>query len=288
MEYSHSENIYRDSYDSAGFIQKSISDFGIDRFANFNSNGDFFSSACNNILKPTSRSNSLAKCMSLFKCGSAGKSSMSNLAQLIQELPTQAEQVQIQASLSQAKQAPKVFMEMASFPVENVVDFKHLIYNLLVENYNHSNEETFVEPICMEILGVVRHGFRFNESFNPDKTLAELYARHIRKAELENENQNSVFIQDLYKFYLRACTELLSKYFVKQDKHTFFYDDIALFIPGGNIKDAEARISKMGTIQRKQKKRNSSESDGINSVIKQSKRKRNYWTGTPFHWASDL
>jgi len=67
---------------------------------------------------------------------------------------------------------------------------------------------------------------------------------------------------------------------VKQDKHTFFYDDIPLFVPGGSLKDAEARISKMGTIQRKHKKRNSSDGEPMlrgpsNTMVKQSKQKRN-------------
>jgi len=40
---------------------------------------------------------------------------------------------------------------------------------------------------------------------------------------------------------------------VKQDKHTFFYDEIPLFIAGGNLKEAEKRLAKMGTIQRNNK-----------------------------------
>jgi len=252
---------------------KSFVDFGIDRISVFNSNNDFFSSTCNNLNRSLSKSNSLAKCNSLFKCNSLGKcnsTSASNIANLISDLSSS---IHIESPiLTQMKPpAPKGFQEMASFPVENVVDFKHLIYNLLVDNYNHSSEETFVQPISVEVLGVTRYGFRFNEAMNPDKILPELYAQHIRKAQLQEENQNSVFIQDLYKFYLRACVELLSKYFIKQDKHTFFYDDIPLFVPGGSLKDAEARISKMGTIQRKHKKRNACEGDDM----KKSKRRRN-------------
>lgn len=114
------------------------------------------------------------------------------------------------------------------------------------------------QPFQTEVSsGVFRQGFKFCESENPDKKLPEMYAQHIRKANLQNENQNSVFIQDLYKYYLRSCVELLSKYFVKVDKYTFLYDEIPLFIPGGNLEEAEERISKMGTIQRRHK-RNSS------------------------------
>jgi len=149
---------------------------------------------------------------------------------------------------------------MDCFPVERVVDFKHLIYNLLCDNYNHPGQHTFVQRFSMEVLpGIVKHGFKFNEAENPEKRLPELYAQHIRKANLQLENQTSVFIQDLYKFYLRACVELLSKYFQKMDKFSFLYDDIPLFVPGSSLEEAEERISKMGTIQRKHKRNGSLE-----------------------------
>jgi len=144
--------------------------------------------------------------------------------------------------------------QMECFPSDRVADFKHLIYNLLVENFNNPKNATFVQPFSMELDGVLRQGFKFTESENPDKRLPELYAQHIRKANLQHENQNSIFIQDLYKYYLRSCVELLSKYFQKVDKYTFLYDDIPLFIAGGNLDDAEDRISKMGTIQRRHKR----------------------------------
>jgi len=276
---------------------KSVSDIGLDRNVFNQVSDDFFSSNfsehCNFNQSAISRNNSMAKCNSLSKCSSLGKcNSMSNIVHIIQDLPLpqviNSEQVQV--ALAQVKlekmvpppPPPKAYAEMTSFPVENVVDFKHLIYNLLVDNYNHPKEATFVQPIAVEVLGVTRYGFKFNEAENPDKKLPELYAQHIRKADLHLENQNSIFIQDLYKFYLRACVELLSKYFVKQDKHTFFYDDIPLFVPGGSLKDAEARISKMGTIQRKHKKRSLSESSDSqpvlrgpnNSMVKTVKHKR--------------
>jgi len=149
--------------------------------------------------------------------------------------------------------------QMECFSSDRVADFKHLIYNLLVENFNNPKMATFVQPFCMELDGVLRQGFKFNESENPDKRLPELYAQHIRKANLHHENQNSIFIQDLYKYYLRSCVELLSKYFQKVDKYTFLYDDIPLFLAGGNLDDAEDRISKMGTIQRRHKRNSSME-----------------------------
>lgn len=96
---------------------------------------------------------------------------------------------------------------------------------------------------------------------HPDKKLPELYAYHIRKARLDLEDQSSIFIQDLYKFYLRACLELLGKYFQKIDKYTFLYDDdTPLFVPGTSLKQAEERMRKMRTRARKRKSSENSKS----------------------------
>jgi len=70
------------------------------------------------------------------------------------------------------------------------------------------------------------------------------------------ENQESIFIQDLYKFYLRAVLELLAKYFEKCDKYTFLDDDAPLFVPGTSLKEAEARMKTMRTRARKRKNAN--------------------------------
>lgn len=142
------------------------------------------------------------------------------------------------------------------FSSELVSDLKHVVYNLLVDNYNNPEVNTFVHPITAKMNGVVRHGFAFNERDNPDKKLAELYAQHIRRGKLEDEDYNNVFIQDLYKFYLRACVELLAKYFEKtsRDKYTFLYDDdTPLFVAGGSLEEAEERIKHMKTRARKRK-----------------------------------
>jgi len=142
----------------------------------------------------------------------------------------------------------------SSFPPESLQDFKHVLYNLLVEQHNNPSASTFVQPCTIEEDGVMRQGFRFNSRQNPEKKLPELYAQHIRKARLDCEDQSSVFIQDLYKYYLRACVELLSKYFEKRDKYTYLYDDIPLFVPGETLEQAEERIKTMKTRARKKRK----------------------------------
>jgi len=144
--------------------------------------------------------------------------------------------------------------QMALFPPEKVNDFKHVIYNLLVDNFNNPQKHSFVQPCTIEENGVVRTGFCFNENENPEKKLPELYAQHIRKARLDQEDISSVFVHDLYKFYLRASVELLSKYFEKRDKYTYLYEDTALFIPGGTLDQAEERIRNMKTRARKKRK----------------------------------
>jgi len=143
---------------------------------------------------------------------------------------------------------------MASFPPESLQDFKHVLYNLLVEYHNTGSPNTFVQPCSWEEDGILRQGFRFNSRQNPEKKLPELYAQHIRKARLDCEDQSSVFIQDLYKYYLRACVELLSKYFEKRDKYTYLYDDIPLFVAQETLEQAEERIKTMKTRARKKRR----------------------------------
>jgi len=145
---------------------------------------------------------------------------------------------------------------MEKFPLDKVSDFKHVIYNLLVDHFNNPELVPFIEPVQIVLDGEVRTGFRFPESYNPEKKLPELYAQHIRRARLDLENQDSIFIQDLYKFYLRAVLELLAKYFEKCDKYTFLDDDAPLFVPGTSIKEAEARMKTMRTRARKRKSAN--------------------------------
>jgi len=156
-----------------------------------------------------------------------------------------------QASEPECSNTPQ---QIASFPPESLQDFKHVLYNLLVEHYNNPSASTFLQPCALEEDGVVRHGFRFNSRQNPEKKLPELYAQHIRKARLDCEDQSSVFIQDLYKYYLRACVELLSKYFEKRDKYTYLYDDIPLFVAGETLEQAEERIKTMKTRARKKRR----------------------------------
>lgn len=122
---------------------------------------------------------------------------------------------------------------------------------MLVDHHNLPEKYTFVRPCSVTDKGITKKGFCFNETEDPDKKIAEMYALHIRKSRLDLENYNSVFTRDLYKYYLRACVELLSKYFEKVDKYTYVYEDIELFVPYGEIDEAESRIKKMKTRGRK-------------------------------------
>lgn len=153
------------------------------------------------------------------------------------------------------KQPPPGWKMMEKFPPDKVTDFKHVIYNLLVDNHNQLGESSFIRPCIIEENGVMRTGFCFNEGTNPEKKLPELYAKHIRKCRLDLEDDSSILIQDLYKYYMRACVELLSKYFEKLDKYTYLDDDVQLFIANGSLEDAEKRIKNMPTRSRKKKRK---------------------------------
>jgi len=145
---------------------------------------------------------------------------------------------------------------MERFPLEGVNNFKHVIYNLLVDYHNTHSSKSLVKPCQLKDReGELREGFCFNESECPEKKIAELYAKYIRKTNIEIEDQSSVIIQDIYKFYLRACTELLSKYFQKVDKYTYLYDDSPLFKPGGSLFEAEIRIKNMKSLNRIKKRK---------------------------------
>jgi hypothetical protein len=150
---------------------------------------------------------------------------------------------------------PPGWKQMDKFPPDKVTDFKHVIYNLLVDNHNNLGESSFVRPCIVEENGVMRSGFCFTEGSNPEKRLPELYAKHIRKCRLDLEDDSSILIQDLYKYYMRACVELLSKYFEKLDKYTYLDDDVHLFVPNGTLEDAEKRIKNMPTRSRKKKRK---------------------------------
>jgi len=128
---------------------------------------------------------------------------------------------------------------MITIPV--IRDFKIVIYNLLVENYNGVSE--FVHPITSVVNEEVMTGFQFNSKADPDKKMAEIYALHVRKADLTAENFDHLVIKDLYRFYKRNCIELLSKYFIKLNDYTYIYYSDPLFVPGEA--NPEIRIAKI-------------------------------------------
>jgi len=131
-----------------------------------------------------------------------------------------------------------------------VKDWKHVLYNLLVENYNNPNGSSLIRPIRRE----GKDGFTFNGEMNPDKKIAELYAAHIRQASLELEDPSCVFVHDLYKHYLRSAQQLMAKYFIKVDKLVYLYYDVPLFVPGETLEQAQARLKLLETKQRRSKK----------------------------------
>jgi len=144
--------------------------------------------------------------------------------------------------------------QMDRIPDAQVGHWKHVIYNLLVDNHNNPKTHRFCVPLSTKMMvpgSPYRHGFRFDVSLNPQKRLAELWARHEKHKALEDSQLLPVFKDDLYKFYLRACLDLLAKYFIKQDKFTFYYDEIPLFVPNGSLEDALERLKTLPAKNRK-------------------------------------
>jgi hypothetical protein len=147
------------------------------------------------------------------------------------------------------------YRRMKPFPAPFINDFKHVLYNLLVENHNNPLTCSFLQPFSVtDKSGKTKHGFRFPSIGNPEKKLAELYAQHIRKARLEWAPVSNVFVEDLYRFYFRAVLELISKYFEKVDHLTYLYDQVPLFVPNESLKDAEARLNSMNSRSRNKRK----------------------------------
>jgi len=158
-----------------------------------------------------------------------------------------------------------------------VTHWKHVIYNLLVDNHNNPNLHHFCVPYQHRFLNKKgeleeRKGFRFDVTQSPQKKLAELWAEHEKEKKLEDIELPQIFKDDLYKYYLRACLDLLAKYFIKQDKFTFMYDDIPLFVPNGSLDDALARIKIICARNRKAKKEKDN-SSGRGKTEKTSKKR---------------
>lgn len=133
-----------------------------------------------------------------------------------------------------------------------------MIYNLLVENHNNPERESLCYPITVKTSdGKILHGFRFNERMHPEKRLPELWAETMRRARLDvGAPVPPVFIEDLYKFYLRSCLDLMAKYFRKQTRFSFLYEEGSdpLFIPNGSLADAAVRLKNLRTKDRKRTK----------------------------------
>lgn len=146
---------------------------------------------------------------------------------------------------------------MEKFSPEKVVDFKHVVYNLLVDYFNDPINGSFAQPLQVEEKGVKRHGFCFNPELHPEKRIPELYSEYIRKDRLDLQDSRCVCIQDLYKFYFRAAMELLGKYFTKHGKYAFLYKEVPLFVSEGSLEDASARIKQIKPKKSESKKRRS-------------------------------
>jgi len=134
------------------------------------------------------------------------------------------------------------------FDDSSITNFKYVLYNLLAYQHNNPTQQPLIEQITTtDKKKKLRKGFRLNSKEEPEKRLAELYSKYVRKADLNTmgpgEIQASVFLQDLYKFYHRSCEQLLSKYFDKVDKYTWVHSsDKHMFEAGLSLHSSEERL----------------------------------------------
>jgi len=156
----------------------------------------------------------------------------------------------------QMEPVPRAAHRMKQFSAAQVSDWKHVLYNLLVESHNSDNNSgCLVCPVEVLHVGQKRQGFSFNPNLQPRKKIAELYAHHVRKETLEQQDPKSNFTEDLYKYYLRCAYQLMCKYFMKVGPFTYIYEEVPLFIAGESLADAEDRLRNIDTKHRRKKKK---------------------------------
>jgi len=170
--------------------------------------------------------------------------------------PVKPENRKKSGDVPQMEPIPRASSRMKSFSQAQVSDWKHVLYNLLVESHNSEDgTATLVSPVEVMHCGQRRQGFSFNPNMQPRKRIAELYAHHVRKETLSEQDPKSNFTEDLYKYYLRCAYQLMCKYFMKVGPFTYVYEEVPLFIAGESLADAEDRLRNIDTKHRRKKKR---------------------------------
>eukprot|EP01119_Soliformovum_irregulare_P021353 TRINITY_DN7088_c0_g1_i1.p1 TRINITY_DN7088_c0_g1~~TRINITY_DN7088_c0_g1_i1.p1 ORF type:complete len:264 (+),score=49.25 TRINITY_DN7088_c0_g1_i1:285-1076(+) len=143
---------------------------------------------------------------------------------------------------------------MQSFPESEIYDWKHVLYNLLVDHHNRTDKsKCLIAPCDVLHRGKTRMGFSVNPSADPKKRFAELFARYIRNASLDRKDIPSPFGEDLYKYYYRSASQLMAKYFTKVGANTYLYDDVPLFYSGETLDKAKLRLKLVKTKERRRK-----------------------------------
>jgi len=126
---------------------------------------------------------------------------------------------------------------------------KHALYNLLVDNHNNYAVFGYLNAVNYLVRPCVVNncsGFEF-EDCKMEKTMGELYTYYTKGIRLEGQDIPLIFLEDLYKYYARSCTDLLRKYFHKVGMCTYLYlnENNPLFIPDGPLDEARVRINKI-------------------------------------------
>jgi len=175
------------------------------------------------------------------------------------DLSGSMEEFTIQDDEENQEDSEELKSTMEKIPPCQVTQWKHVLYNLLVDNHNSPKVHTFCRPYTVrkldEVIGTVveRKGFRFDVKQNPSKKLAEMWALYEKRKDLSVSTLPEVFKVDIYKSYLRSCLDLMAKYFEKEDKWTFLYYETPLFLPNETLCDGLARLKILPAKGRKDK-----------------------------------
>lgn len=69
---------------------------------------------------------------------------------------------------------------MERFSCSTTLDWKHVLYNLLVDDHNSSDNSTVFHAVLIRHAGEWTRGFVANQNVDADFILADLYAQHTR------------------------------------------------------------------------------------------------------------
>eukprot|EP01119_Soliformovum_irregulare_P016286 TRINITY_DN4693_c0_g1_i1.p1 TRINITY_DN4693_c0_g1~~TRINITY_DN4693_c0_g1_i1.p1 ORF type:complete len:182 (-),score=10.18 TRINITY_DN4693_c0_g1_i1:163-663(-) len=149
---------------------------------------------------------------------------------------------------------------MEPFPASEVTDWKHVLYNQMVQSFNYPELQTLVHPCHVLHQNKYELGFVINDQNNPKKRLAELFAIHNKGICLQEMGLSPGYLDDLVNYYYKCVAQIMAKYYTRIGPYTYIYDRTPLFIAGEDLDQARERLAALASKQRGSK-RHTSDSD---------------------------